>query len=244
MGWLIMDIAMFYSFTPLRAGKLVRTAIPIAKRRAIKQCCIIAGSIILIASCAATIYDTSSVSYIKEDFGSTNLVKGGLALLPIVAGQGQEGYRRPFGEALNEGIAQSRSEIPFLPWQETMSLMNENDLAELYLATIQTYRETAIIDKKLLSEIGATLDIRFLMFVSLEEFHKESNTSYGFFSGWHTKKTAKVRAFAQIWDCHSGDVVWEGFGSAESSGGELTYEKAYVEYAKTAANGLVLRLPK
>lgn len=200
--------------------------------------------VLLFIRCAAVIYDKSSVQYIKDDFSSDDLYNGGLAILPVVSGQGQEGYRRPFGEALNRGINTMLPRLHFLPWQQTMNILNQHGLVEDYQKAILSYRETAILDKNLILKIGEALDLRYLLFVSLEEFHKTSQTDYNILVGFHTTKTARINGFAQIWDCTNGDIVWEGIGLAESKGGDLTYEKDYTEYAKIAANGLVKLLPK
>lgn len=209
----------------------------------IKQLIVGTALCVVLLGCAANICDKSKVQYVKEGFSSTSLESGGLALLPVVAGQGQEGYRRPFAESLNKAIASLKPNLKFLKWQKTMEILNEQNLTETYQNVISTYRETAIIDKNFLHEIGYALGVRYLLFVSLQEFHKASQTSYNILSGWSTTKTARVNAFAQIWDCGTGDVVWEGIGLAESKGGELTYEKEYEEYAHIAAEGLARKLP-
>ena len=192
--------------------------------------------------CAASIQDLSKVQYIKEGFNSNLLTKYGFSLLPIVAGQGQEGYRRPFGDAINETMGKSFPNVKFIQWQETMNILNDNSLTKEYEDLILTYRSTAIIDKKLMQDIGQALNTRFLLFVSLEDFTKSQTTSYNFLLGWNTSKTATVNGFAQVWDCVEGDVVWEGYGTAYSKGGELTYEKDYEEYSNVAAKGLIYKL--
>jgi len=191
--------------------------------------------VLLFVKCAAVIYDKSSVQYIKDDFSSETFYNGGLAILPVVSGQGQEGYRRPFGEALNKGINTMLPGLHYLQWQRTMNVLNQHCLVEDYKKAILSYRETAILDKNLIRKIGEALELRYLLFVSLEEFHKASQTNYNILVGFHTTKTARINGFAQIWDCTNGDVVWDGIGLAESKGGDLTYEKDYIEYAKIAA---------
>lgn len=197
---------------------------------------------ILFLNCAATIQDLSKVQYVKEGLNTDSLFLYGIALLPVVAGQGQEGYRRPFGNAINENIKNELPNLKFLPWQKSMDLLNEYSLTEEYQAIISQYQTTAIIDKNLMRDLGDALDVRYLLFVSLEDFSKSKSTTYNVFFGWSTTKTAIVNGFVQLWDCMDGDVAWEGYGTAYSEGGELTYEKDYIEYSNVAAKGLVRKL--
>ena len=203
---------------------------------------VIIVEILIIGCIPAPIRNISEVGYIKEGFSESSLESEGLALLPIVAGQGQEAYRRPLAEAINQSIQKAKPELKFLNWEETMSILNKEKLVEKYQKAISSYRETAIIDHDLLQEIGEALGTRYLLFISLEEFHKSSKSQYYIGAGWHTSKTAKVDAFAQIWDCSTGDVVWEGRGAAESEGTELTYDEGYEKYCNIAAEGLICKL--
>jgi hypothetical protein len=198
--------------------------------------------VLALVGCAATINDQSRVQYVQEGFNATELEAGGLALLPVVAGQGQEGYRRPLGDEIDSAISIYGTNIPYTGWQEAMNALNERGLVEDYQSMISNYRETAIIDKGMLAGIGEALGVHYILFVSLEDFSKDASTRYSLFSGWTTTKTATVQAFAQIWDCRACDVVWEGSGTAQSTGGELTYEKPYEEYSRIAAQGLVKNL--
>jgi len=197
----------------------------------------------LLIGCAVTIKDLSKIRYMKEEFGPDSLKSGGIALLPLVVRIEQEGYRRPFTEALNRAVQSLRPELKFLKYEETMSLLSERGIVGKYQSAILKYRETAIIDKELLREIGEALGVRYVLFVTLEEVGKVTEVYYSFLWGPTTRTTTKVSAFAQIWDCSTGDIVWEGLGTAQSKAGALTTEKEYEEYCRIATRGLVRKLP-
>ncbi|MCK4412655.1 MAG: hypothetical protein KAY32_03840 [Candidatus Eisenbacteria sp.] len=199
-------------------------------------------AMIAIGGCATAIKDKSVVHYVDPGFSEDHLKTFGLAMLPVVAGQGQEGYRRPIAECLSAGVRRAMADGRFLDWRETMDALNEQDLADDYESLIGTYRETAILREEMVSQLGEALRVRYLLFVSLEEFHTRTSTSYSVFTGIQSQRKAAVNAFCQVWDCATGDVVWEGSAAAESVGGELSYDKPYEEYARTAAEGLVGRL--
>jgi len=188
------------------------------------------------------IVDRSQVSYVGGDFTPQHLRTEGAGMLPVVAGQGQEAYRRPMADQMSIAVTSAMGEGTFLDWRQTMEGLNAADLSDAYQSLIATYRETAILRRETVSKLGQALGVRYLLFVSLEEFHKKSSTSYSVFSGMQTTRKAQVNAFCQVWDCLTGDVVWEGAAAANSQGGELTYDKPYSEYARVAAEGVTRRL--
>ena len=189
-----------------------------------------------------TIFGTSSMQGVKEEFGPDSLKSAGIAILPVFAGKGQEGYRQPFAEALNVAIQTFRPELKFLKSEETMFVLNKRGLAAKYESAIVAYRETAIIDKELLREIGEALGVRYVLFINLEEFHEVSEIRFSGYWGWITCVTG-LNAFAQIWDCPIGDVVWEGLGTTQWMGGKLTYEKECKKYCRIAAERLARKVP-
>ncbi|MEL6615301.1 MAG: hypothetical protein AAFQ43_06160, partial [Bacteroidota bacterium] len=54
-----------------------------------------------LSGCAASMQAGADTQYAADFFDGNALARGGLALLPVTAGQGQEAFRRPFGGALN-----------------------------------------------------------------------------------------------------------------------------------------------
>lgn len=182
--------------------------------------------ITMFLGCTATIYDGSKAQYIKEEFNLESLKSEGLALLPVHAGAGQEGYRRPFADAINRKVDSLIPSLKFCRWQETAELLRKHNLVKSYQEAVVTHQITAIFDKKLLYEIGSGVGMRYLLFVSLESFHT-------------LKAIASVKAFTQVWDCRESDIVWEGWGVSFSSGGKPS---AYENYVSIAAEGLVRKI--
>jgi hypothetical protein len=170
---------------------------------------------LVISGCAATSYQAGEVTYKSDSFSVDDLESGGLAVLPAVTAEGVEGYRRPFGEALNDVVADVAGDSDHVTWQETMDLINAADLATPYNRAIATYRETSIIDLGFVQEMGNALGVRYLLFVQLDEPEFENKVKRGLLSpGYRRKERIGVSAFAQVWDAVTGDVVWEGVGNA------------------------------
>lgn len=173
--------------------------------------------IAIFTACAASINTTSKVSYNKDTFTDQSMEEDGVALLPITAGSGLEGYRRPFGNALNSYSDSLGGDMAYFGWQESMNKLNDEGLADDYNKAISSYKETSIIDKGTLRKMGEAIGIRYLMYIQLGNFEKDSNTSYNVWTGLETTKTNQVSAYAQIWDAKTGDVVWEAVSNAKAS---------------------------
>jgi len=199
----------------------------------------------LLVSCVAKMQDVSTVTYAKVGFDRESLKTSGVAILPISAGEGIEGYRRPFGDAVNISLGTLGGEISCLKWQETIDLLNQHDLASRYQEAIIRYKDTSIIDKNLIIDMGRSLGVRYFLFIELQPFQNDSQLKPSLLSdGFYTQETKGVQAIGQLWDSEDGDVVWEGIGGAKAQSGELSYIKTHnpEEYSKMAADGLVRQL--
>jgi len=209
--------------------------------------CMIAISL-TIWGCAAAIVDNSKVTYENESFTRTKLFEGGLAVMPVTAGRGVEGYRRPFGVALNNHIVDYKpKEINFktLEWEESMDQLNRAGLTQKYNDAILAYKETAIIDLNLLKELGETFGVRYLLFTELGDFSDESNYAYDWFSGsgYSTRKVGMF-AYCNLWDCEEGDIVWECVGDISATSSKYTYvaEEDTEKFSSMAAESIITRL--
>src|SRR5699024_8063420 len=106
---------------------------------------------VLIVSCAVSSKVRKNVSYISITFSKYELESGGLALIPNVAGSGVEGYRKPFGVAMDSvGVATLDN---FMKWRKTLDKINKAGLVEEYSNAIQSYQETGIINRNILQEM-------------------------------------------------------------------------------------------
>lgn len=181
-----------------------------------------------LTGCAASMQAGADTQYAADFFDGNALARGGLALLPVTAGQGQEAFRRPFGGALNatmDSVGRGYG-INVTPWNRTMQAINDADLAGDYNDAIRGYRETAILDARLLTQIGEATGRRYLLYTILGDFEEGATVRRSAISGDLTAYDAQgTSAFAQVWDTQTGDVVWEGKAAARSDAGEFTYIK-------------------
>lgn len=203
----------------------------------------ISAAVLILSGCAAGIQTQASTSYASDDFSTASLAEGGLAILPVTAGDGLEGFRRPFGDALNTKLdsAGSMRGISVTRWQDAMRMVNDADLTSDYNDAVVSYGTTSIIDARLLNRLGEATGARYLLYVVLGGFDQDSelrvNALTGNLDSFDSEGTA---AFAQVWDTDTGDVVWEGAGSSRAQGSELAYvePKSPAEYSRFIAAAL------
>jgi hypothetical protein len=197
--------------------------------------------VVFASGCAASVQTASRVTYVDESFGQQAIADGGLAILPVLAGAGVEGYRRPFGESINAMADSLFGADDVMHWDVAMNAINAADLSGQYGAAIDTYRQTSILPSSTVLEIGKACKSRYLLVITLNPPTHESELKYGFFTGYHTEETVGVDAYAQVWDAVDGDVVWEGVGAASAKSGEFTYvkETGIETYSRMTAQALI-----
>ena len=192
-----------------------------------------------LSSCAVSSKVDRNVSYVASDFSVSDIHRDGLALLPVVAGSGVEGYRRPFGEAMNQ--TGDSLITHFMKWNETMANLNDNDLVSEYNRAIQAYQETGIFDRRVLHQMSEATGKNFFFYVRLAPPTAERDVSYNAFTGGVSRtETKSVSAYALLWSASKGDVVWEGVATAEVKTDGYTYtDESDMDRAVMVARALI-----
>lgn len=173
-------------------------------------------TVLALAGCVVQPKSQGLSTYVAPDFNRAQVQAGGIALLPVVAGVGVEGYRRPFGDAMNVAAGNILSNGKFLTWQETMQRLNEADLIESYQQAIASYTATSIIPKRLIQAMADATGVEYFLYVSLNSPVSETHQRRSSWGGGNTSIETRigVSASGQLW-ASRGDIVWEGLGSSE-----------------------------
>ena len=198
------------------------------------------------SGCAAKVMDNSQLQYLAPEFTDNSLSEHGLSLLPIVAGHGQEGLRRPLGAKLDSNLTNQLPDDKFIGTIQTLDLINEANLTEAYAQMIDDYAQAAILNKKTLRQIGEAAGIRYLLHVKLlDQSHTETIGPALLSDDIINRQIKNVSIFGQVWDCHLGDVVWEGTGDvAVQTEVEVQYIKHSIEdLVNIAARSFLNNLP-
>jgi len=197
----------------------------------------------LLTGCAASIQNNTKTQYVNETFSAENLRDGGMALFPVTAGQGQEGYRRPLGDFLNDSLQYAVPRGSVLTWQATMDSLNQHRAVDEYQHVIEAYAQTSIVDREKVKTLSEAVHVRYALFCALQRFEQLSKTSYSVWTGWSTANSADVMAHCLILDLRTGDVMQEIVGEAMSVGGSTYYNSPYEAYAKVLAQSVLSQIP-
>lgn len=176
-----------------------------------------------LSGCAASVRTQGQTQYRSETFNRSTLAAGGLAILPVSAGQGQEGYRRPFGDAINRAVDSLSAGVSVSRWQDAMQQVNDAGLTQAYQTAISAYQTTSIVDRSVMQQISAATGKRYFLYTVLGPFEADSRVQRSALgSSTYTQESAGVTAFAQVWDAQTGDVAWEGRASSSATSNEFT----------------------
>lgn len=162
----------------------------------------------------------------------------GFAILPVTAGADLEGYRRPFGDKLNQTATGIFKQV--IPWDSTMQILNAAEMVQDYQQLIKTYNETAIVDQSVTKKLTEALGVEYLLYVRLGQPEQSKDVGYNYLTGGvSTTETKAVSAYAKIWQS-DGDVAWEGSATAKAVSGSYTYiAENHQQQAEKVAEALI-----
>ena len=200
--------------------------------------------LVVFSACAAPVTQNVKFDYFATEAKQGALAAGGLGLLPVVAGVGQEGLRRPFGNQLNKSLSNKFPEGKFIGDLETIALISNAGLTEDYSQLISDYNRSAILNKGSLIKIGTVVGVEYLLYVELLEQSQTKGLAPRILSKDPlVVKEIKMNIFGQVWSCTIGDVVWEGTGEISvQTEDQWTYKRAVDELVNMAARSILKNL--
>ncbi|MBI3610227.1 MAG: hypothetical protein HY204_05945 [Nitrospirae bacterium] len=163
----------------------------------------------------------------------------------ILSATGGNAYRRVLSDSFSKALLQIHPEIPQVPPQEALSLLNRADLADEYTNMLRDYETSGILRKESLNRIGETLGVRYLIQLSLLQYTQDTSTRVSVFGvRFLETRSSTLRVFAQIWDAASGGIVWEGSSSVTVAGEDVREKPIpFEEVATRAWQELIKQLP-
>jgi len=178
------------------------------------------------------------------NFSGQDLINGKALILPTI-GESQPAYKSIVGGILADTLVELRKEIPIVPPDQTISLINEKNMTKIYSSLMKEYRETGILKKGPSAKIAGLTKSRYLMLPVLVEHETHRDTRLSFF-GLKVAETREtdLRLFLQIWDSTTGELVWQGTGSATiATDNILSVPVLTEEVARRVSRGLVPKIP-
>jgi hypothetical protein len=128
-------------------------------------------------------------------------------------------WRQSASDALVGVLREEGPGLAVVPWEETVSRINAEEVTDAYAEMLSLYETTGILKKAHLRRIGTTLASRYIAQPVLITFTERSNTRLGFF-GLRLVETreATARGRLQIWDTEEAKIVWTAESEATLAG--------------------------
>ena len=199
----------------------------------------------VLSGCETTVQKYSTPEHQALRLNGKDLSEGGLAFLTPSTVTGQEEDKQTLASAFASTLKRERKDIPVFGLPDTISAVNRAGLANAYRSMYHDYRDTAMLDGKIMGEIARATGARYLAQLKLAHMQQASRGRFSLL-GFALLQTqfANMRVFLQIWDSRDGTIVWEGIN-------ELTFAKdtsrelpiSFRDIAEHAATDLVKRLP-
>lgn len=202
------------------------------------------ASTLLLSGCfGVQIYPTlqqHTVSLYKGD-----LEAHGIAFLTPSAATGQEEEKQAVALVFADVMQQKRPAMRVVPLAETLGAVNKNGIADGYIRMYQDYRESGLLKREVLQQVGKVTGTRYLAQIKVQSFGQGAKERFGTMGFRIVEtKSAGVRLFFQIWDSTDGTVAWEAtqefhYSYDTFSERQLTLQKVVGH----AAEDLVSKLP-
>jgi hypothetical protein len=135
----------------------------------------------------------------------------GVGILTPSAPTGQEADRQALADALGAILDRDVAEAHIVALPALLSAVNQAGLARTYSNMFTEYDRTGILDRDILRNIGEAAGVRYLAKLNLGDFEQET-TSRAKLLGvrFLDTRTATIRVHLEIWDAHTGAIVWQG----------------------------------
>ncbi len=208
---------------------------------------VVAGAVAVLAlcGCESSLQKYSMPEHQTLRLSAQDLREGGLAFLTPSTVTGQEEDKQALAYAFASTLKRERTDVRVLGLPDTISAVNRAGLANSYRSMYHDYRDTAVLDGKVMGEIARAAGVRYLAQLKLANMQQGARGRLSLL-GLSVLQTqyANMRVFFQVWDSRDGTIAWEGIN-------ELTFAKdtsrelpiSFRDVAEHAALDLVKRLP-
>jgi len=138
-----------------------------------------------------------------------------LASLGVVTPPGLQGFSAPLSHALASALAEAFPSLTRISSLESGNALNEHGLAPDYGDLLSGFARTGILDGKGLKKIGVALHSRYVILPGLAEFREVVVDRFEI-SGLKIvqSRISTLRLWLQLWDTHTGRMLWESTGEA------------------------------
>jgi len=205
----------------------------------------VAFAAMTLAGCESTLQKYSAPEHQTLQLTAKDLNEGGLAFLTPSTVTGQEEDKQAIAHVFANTVRRDRKDIRVVGLPETISAVNRAGLAQAYRSMYHDYRDSAVLDGKVMAQIARAAGTRYLGQIKLANMQQGARGRFSLL-GLNLLNThyANMRIFFQVWDSRDGTIAWEGIDEitfAIDTGREQPI--SFRAVAEHAAEDLVKRLP-
>jgi hypothetical protein len=170
--------------------------------------------VLLLAGCNST-SQMYSAQLLADPSGvalkSGDLESFGLAFITPSTVTGQEEDKAALALAFSKALASQRPNVRVVPLNETLTGVNRAGLSETYRRMVTEYRDSGLLDRAALSQIGEATGARYIALLNMAGFQQVYHDRLGIF-GLRVLQTkeANIRLTLQIWNSGDGSIAWQG----------------------------------
>jgi len=216
--------------------KSVRVSMPAAL--------LLAALIFALAGCQSTQIFPSLQEH-RISLRPGDLEASGIAFITPSTVTGQEQEKQAVAFTFADVIKRERQSLRVVTLAETLGAVNKAGLADAYKRMYDDYRDTGLLSRDVLKQIGAATGARYLAQLKLQGFGQGAKERFGAL-GLRIVETqfAHVRLFFQIWDSSDGSIAWEGMQEMRISQDTVTEEPVMLRTVlERTAQDLIAKLP-
>lgn len=170
----------------------------------------------ILASCVGVFKqwgDETSIEWKAPTFDSRALERQPVVVLNALTGMGLEGYRHQVSQSLFLTLTKVKNPLSVFSPQETIGQLNRAGRGKEVTSMTSDYFTSGILDRDTLRQICQTLECQYVFQPGLAAFRQYMDDRLRFFGlrVFQTRVTT-LRLSLQIWDAHTGEIVWESSG--------------------------------
>jgi hypothetical protein len=204
--------------------------------------------VLLLAGCATT-SQMYSAQIIAGPSNATlkagDLTSFGIAFVTPSTVTGQEEDKPALALAFSKSLEEQLPNVRVVPLTETLTSVNRAGLFESYRRMITEYRDSGLLDRTALAQVGKATGARYIALLNMANFQQVYHDRLGVF-GLRVLQTkeANIRLTLQIWNSLDGSIAWEGAQEIHMAS-ETAAESAvsFGSVVEAAAQKLVAEIP-
>ena len=150
-----------------------------------------------------------------------------VGVLGVIAPPGLQGLGLSVSHSLVDALGRAQPPIRVISVTDTVSIINEQGLAQNYVNLLSDYGPRGILELQRLRQIGSALGSRYVFLPGLGEFTQTILDKYEVMGVKLVRsRVTTLRLWLQLWDAQTGRILWESAGEVTAVNALVTAKRA------------------